>query len=78
MKKKLNEIFDEAKPQEIDQFSDELNAPELPDEVLASDLHFIDEIGLTEHLSPTRSNGLVAMVKQMRLYALAFKSQAGK
>lgn len=49
-----------------------------PDEVLASDLHFIDEIGLTEHLSPTRSNGLVAMVKQMRLYALAFKSQAGK
>ena len=46
-----------------------------PDEILASDLHFIDEIGLTEHLSPTRSNGLVAMVKQMRLYALAFKSQ---
>ena len=36
MKKKLNEIFDEAKPQEFDQFSDELNAPELPDEVLAS------------------------------------------
>ncbi len=49
-----------------------------PDEILASDLHFIDEIGLTEHLSPTRSNGLVAMVKQMRLYALAFKSQAEK
>ena len=36
MKKKLNEIFDEAKPKELDQFSDELNAPELPDEVLAS------------------------------------------
>jgi len=43
------------------------------DEILASNLHFIDEIGLTEHLSPTRSNGLAAMVKQMRLYALAFK-----
>ncbi len=46
-----------------------------PDEILKSDLHFIDEIGLKEHLSPTRSNGLVAMVKQMRLYALAFKAQ---
>lgn len=46
-----------------------------PDEILESDLHFIPEIGLTEHLSPTRSNGLVAMVKQMRLYALAFKSK---
>lgn len=49
-----------------------------PEEILASDLHFIDEIGLTEHLSPTRSNGLVAMVKQMRLYALAFQSQEAK
>ena len=48
------------------------------EEILASDLHFIDEIGLTEHLSPTRSNGLVAMVKQMRLYALAFQSQEAK
>ena len=47
-----------------------------PDEILDADLHFIEEIGLTEHLSPTRSNGLVAMVKQMRLYALAFKTKA--
>jgi len=45
-----------------------------PDEILESDLHFIDAIGLGEHLSPTRSNGLVAMVKQMRMYALAFKT----
>ena len=46
-----------------------------PDEILAADLHFIDAIGLREHLSPTRSNGLLAMVKQMRLYALAFKNK---
>ena len=46
-----------------------------PDDILKSDLHFIDAIGLSEHLSPTRSNGLVAMVKQMRLYALAFKAK---
>jgi cysteine desulfuration protein SufE len=45
-----------------------------PDEILSSDLRFIEVIGLKEHLSPTRSNGLVAMLKQMRLYALAFKS----
>ncbi len=44
-----------------------------PQEILDSDLHFIKDIGLQEHLSPTRSNGLLAMVKQMRLYALAFK-----
>ena len=44
-----------------------------PDEILNADLYFIDRIGLTEHLSPTRSNGLVTMVKQMRMYALAFK-----
>lgn len=44
-----------------------------PDEILGSDLHFINDIGLQEHLSPTRSNGLLAMLKQMRLYALAFK-----
>lgn len=44
-----------------------------PQEILDSDLHFIDAIGLKEHLSPTRSNGLLAMVKQMRLYAMAFK-----
>ena len=44
-----------------------------PEEILGSDLHFIDDIGLSEHLSPTRSNGLLAMVKQMRAYAAAFK-----
>lgn len=43
-----------------------------PREILDADLYFIDKIGLSEHLSPTRSNGLVAMVKQMRLYAKAF------
>lgn len=48
-----------------------------PDEILQSDLYFIDKIGLKEHLSPTRSNGLLAMVKQMKLYALAFKSKYG-
>lgn len=46
-----------------------------PQEILDSDLHFINEIGLTEHLSPTRSNGLLAMVKQMRIYALAWASK---
>ena len=40
-------------------------------------IYFIEEIGLREHLSPTRSNGLVAMVKQMRLYALAYKAKHG-
>ncbi len=45
-----------------------------PDEILGADLYFIDRIGLKEHLSPTRSNGLLAMVKQMRMYALAFKA----
>ncbi len=48
-----------------------------PDEILAADLYFIDEIGLKEHLSPTRSNGLLAMVKQMRMYAVAFKAKEG-
>ena len=43
-----------------------------PQEILDADLYFIDRIGLREHLSPTRSNGLVAMVKQMRMYAMAF------
>ena len=43
-----------------------------PQEILDAELYFIEEIGLKEHLSPTRSNGLVAMVKQMRAYALAF------
>ena len=46
-----------------------------PDEILGSELFFIDKIGLTEHLSPTRSNGLVAMVKRMRMFALAFKTK---
>ena len=46
-----------------------------PDEILDADLYFIEQIGLREHLSPTRSNGLLAMMKQMRLYALAFKSK---
>ncbi len=46
-----------------------------PDEILENDLTFVEEIGLKEHLSPTRSNGLVAMIKQMRLYALAFKAK---
>ena len=46
-----------------------------PQEILDADLYFIDKIGLKEHLSPTRSNGLVAMVKQMRLYALAFSKK---
>lgn len=45
-----------------------------PQEILDADLYFIDQVGLSEHLSPTRSNGLLAMVKQMRLYAMAFKA----
>lgn len=47
-----------------------------PDEILNADLHFIEDIGLREHLSPTRSNGLLAMLKQMKLYAMAFKAKA--
>jgi cysteine desulfuration protein SufE len=46
-----------------------------PQEILDADLYFIEEIGLKEHLSPTRSNGLLAMVKQMRMYALVFKAK---
>ncbi len=45
------------------------------EEIVDADLYFIEEIGLKEHLSPTRSNGLVAMVKQMRLYALAYRAK---
>ena len=45
-----------------------------PQEILDADLYFIEQIGLKEHLSPTRSNGLLAMLKQMRMYALAFKN----
>lgn len=48
-----------------------------PDEILSADLYFIDKIGLKDHLSPTRSNGLLAMIKQMRMYALAFKAKEG-
>lgn len=48
-----------------------------PQEILDADLYFIERIGLKEHLSPTRSNGLLAMVKQMRMYALAFQAKAG-
>ncbi len=46
-----------------------------PQEVLDADLYFIDKIGLKDHLSPTRSNGLLAMVKQVRMYALAYKTK---
>jgi cysteine desulfuration protein SufE len=46
-----------------------------PDVIINKDLNFIEHIGLKEHLSPTRSNGLVSMIKQMKLYALAFKTQ---
>src|SRR5574344_1140124 len=48
-----------------------------PDDILNADLYFIDKIVLKEHLSPTRSNGLLAMMKQMRMYALAFKTKEG-
>ncbi|WP_413511021.1 SufE family protein [Myroides odoratus] len=46
-----------------------------PEDILKADLSFIDEIGLKEHLSPTRANGLVSMIKQIRLYALAFQAK---
>ena len=46
-----------------------------PREILDSELYFIQRIGLTEHLSPTRSNGLLAMIKQVRMYALAFEAK---
>ena len=48
-----------------------------PDAIIDADISFIDEIGLKEHLSPTRSNGLMSMIKQMKLYALAFKTKSG-
>ncbi len=48
-----------------------------PQDILDSDLYFMKEIGLQEHLSPTRSNGLLAMIKQMRVYALAYKAKLG-
>jgi cysteine desulfuration protein SufE len=47
-----------------------------PDDILNAKLDFVEKIGLREHLSPTRSNGLVSMIKQMKLYALAFKTKS--
>lgn len=48
-----------------------------PEEILRADLYFIESIGLREHLSPTRSNGLLAMLRQMKLYALAYQARGG-
>ncbi|MDD7318940.1 MAG: SufE family protein [Prevotella sp.] len=48
-----------------------------PQEILDADLYFIDRIGLRDHLSPTRSNGLLAMIKQIKAYALAYKMKEG-
>lgn len=48
-----------------------------PQELLENELHFVDDIGLKQHLSPTRSNGLLAMIKQIRLYAVAYSKIAG-
>ena len=47
-----------------------------PDEIIGSELRFLKEIGLTEHLSPTRSNGLLSVIKQIRFYAIAYKAKA--
>ena len=47
-----------------------------PDEIIATDLYFIDKIGLKQNLSPTRSNGLLSMVRQMKLYAMAFNAKS--
>lgn len=49
-----------------------------PEEILHTELRFIDEIGMTQHLAQTRSNGLLAMVKQMKFYALAYQAKANK
>ena len=46
-----------------------------PEAILNADTSFIDKIGLKEHLSPTRANGLVSMIKQLKMYAIAFKTQ---
>ena len=46
-----------------------------PEDILAADTNFIDEIGLKEHLSPTRANGLVSMIKKLKMYALAFNAK---
>jgi len=47
-----------------------------PEEILSADLYFIDKIGLRQNLSPTRSNGLLSMVRQMKLYAMAFNAKS--
>ena len=49
-----------------------------PDEIIGADLYFIDRIGLRQNLSPTRSNGLLAMVRQIKLYAMAFKAKSNQ
>lgn len=49
-----------------------------PDEIINTDLRFMKEIGLTDHLSPTRSNGLLSVIKQIRFYAIAYKAKEGK
>ena len=49
-----------------------------PDAILEADTTFVDKIGLREHLSPTRANGLVSMIKQLKMYAIAFKTQLNK
>jgi len=49
-----------------------------PEEILSAELYFIDKIGLRQNLSPTRSNGLLAMVRQMKLYAMAFDAKTNK
>ena len=49
-----------------------------PEEIMETDLYFIDKIGLKENLTPTRSNGLVSMIKQMKMYALAYNAKQGK
>lgn len=49
-----------------------------PEELLNNELFFVDEIGLKQHLSPTRSNGLLAMIKQIKLYAVAYNRLSGK
>ncbi|MEL7586839.1 MAG: SufE family protein [Prolixibacteraceae bacterium] len=49
-----------------------------PREIMETDLHFVDDLGLKQHLSPTRSNGLVAMIKQIKLYAVAYNRMANQ
>jgi cysteine desulfuration protein SufE len=49
-----------------------------PQQILDADLGFLDEIGLQQHLSPTRSNGLASMIKQIKMYALAFQAKQNK